>query len=579
MSESEYEVPVTRSNSRKRPRLNFSDTESATDDDNSDSDEFIQSNASDNDDPATHTSEDAGAEANDNSDGDGNVDDNLNGNGNGNGEEGGNGGGDGGGNGDEDGDRDGDGDGDGDGDNDDEDQVNQPELGEPQVLTQNTNNRCYLITYSQCDKDLFPTRQDFGEECVDAFGGPTKVDQFACAEEVHRTGGTHYHVSMKLVTTSRWLHAKNYLARKGAVVNFARPPVGGVRYAWIYRYITKYDTNVFHSQGHQSLERIEASRCVEQALLAVSRNNADGGEEGSKSGKKIRLTDSDVAQYCRKKNIKTLTELMADGEMRMGEGDSTLHDYIFSRSLKHMAELLVKTEWMEQAPGTIQRKSVPRLAIVSSSREKECVEKCNGLWYKCAIDILKRSSINKYVFAHAIRQLLEHGRGRKRNIFLLGPTASGKTFLLKPLLELFPDHFANPPASSFGWLGADEARIILLNDYRWENKRNGGNIEWGALLNLLEGFKTKLPAPMNSFAKHIVIDTDVPVFGTGPELIRWYSNSNEEARGKKHAKEDSQIDDRWVTFEFKHTFPKHERVEAASCVSCFAKFCHIGYDD
>ena len=285
MSESEYELPVTRSSSRKRPRLNFSDTESASDGNNSDGDEFNDFNASDNHDPPTHTNEDAAADGNGNSNVDGDVDDNLSGNGNGNGDEGANGGGDGGGNGDDDGD----GDGDGDGDNDNDDQVNQPALGEPQVLTRNTNNRCYLITYSQCDKNLFPTRQDFGEACVDAFGGPTKVNQFACAEEVHRTGGTHYHVSLKLVTTSRWLHAKNYLARKGAVVNFARPPVGGVRYAWIYRYITKYDTNVFHSQGHQSLERIEASRCVEQALLAVSRNNADGEDEGRRSGKKIRL--------------------------------------------------------------------------------------------------------------------------------------------------------------------------------------------------------------------------------------------------------------------------------------------------
>ncbi len=552
-TESEYEGPVTRSQGRKRRRLDFCDTDSSGDDDR-ESDPHTPSSPNDEEPNASVTaSEDEGEGAEDEGaehEGDEDEGDER------------------------------------DGDTDDVAEDDAPALGEPQILTQNTTNRCYLVTYSQINKAVFPTRQDFAEMCVNAFGGVGRVVQFACAEEVHRTNGSHYHMAIKLEPPSRWLTAKNYLAANGAVVNFARPPVGGVLYAWIYRYITKYDTEVFHLEEHPTLERIEGSRCMERALLAAIKGKGGGGGaegegegEGTGNGKSVRLKDSDVAQYCRRKSITTLTELMADAEVRMSEGDNTFHNYIFSRTLKQMAELLVKTEWMQQAPGTVERKKIPRVATVKSALQKECVNNCDGVWYDCAVDILRRSSINKYVFAYSIRQLLENGRGRKRNIYLLGPTASGKTFLLKPLLDIFPGHFANPPASSFGWLGADEARIIVLNDYRWENKRNGGNIEWGALLNLLEGFATKLPAPMNSYAKHILVNTDVPIFATGPEKIRWYSNNNEEARGKRHAKEDSQMDDRWVTYELKHTFPKHERIYAESCVSCFAKLCYLGYDD
>ena len=69
----------------------------------------------------------------------------------------------------------------------------------------------------------------------------------------------------------------------------------------------------------------------------------------------------------------------------------------------------------------------------------------------------------------------------------MGSHTSGKTFLLKPLLKVYPQHFNNPAASAFGWLNADKASIIFLNDFRWETKLNGGNIEWAPYL-MFKGF-------------------------------------------------------------------------------------------
>lgn len=455
-------------------------------------------------------------------------------------------------------------------------------LGEPANLQVNTNNRCYLVTYSQVDVTLVPTREAFADLCVDAFGGVGNVDHYACAKEPHVNGGTHYHVSIKLSAGQRWFHAKNYLLNRGISVNFARPPIGKCLYAWIYRYISKYDQEVFHSDPHPSLEQIEDSRKMEKALAALSAKLAGETEDGvrAKSGKTIRLKDAEVARYCRKKNISTITEMMADAEVRVGEGDDTLSNYIFSRTMKQLSELLLKNEMMATAIDKVQHLQMSRLERLSLFKEKECARNCNGVWYTCALDILKRNKINKYVFADAIRELLEKGRGKGRNLFLLGPHTSGKTFLFKPLLAMYPHHFSNPPASTFGWLGADEASLILLNDYRWESKKNGGNIDWGTLLNLLEGFPTTLPAPMNSFCKHVHITTDVPIFGTGPDPIRWYTTHPEEPRNKKHAKEDGQMDSRWRTFELTYTFTEQERIkDVPCCPSCFCRFSFLGYGD
>lgn len=85
---------------------------------------------------------------------------------------------------------------------------------------------------------------------------------------------------------------------------------------------------------------------------------------------------------------------------------------------------------------------------------------------------------------------------------------------------------------------------------------------------------------MNTHAKHILIKSDVPIFGTGPDPIRWYASHPEESRKKKHDKEDHQIDDRWLTFEFKHSFKGNDRIsDVHPCPACFVRLAYLGYDD
>ena len=449
----------------------------------------------------------------------------------------------------------------------------------PVQLMSNTNNRTYLITYAQVDKNLAPTRQIFADFCVDAFGGVSKVEQYACAEEPHENGGTHYHVSVKLVNSCRWLRAKEYLRARGMVVNFARPPPGHAMYAWIFRYISKFDDNLHLSANHPQLEDIVSNTRCRRAVAA--RLQAAGGNRGDAPNRSSRLKDPDVAKYCRRHGLKTVSELMADAEQRLNNGDESLHDYIFSRTLKQLHELLAKVQMMEKSVQKALHLGTPRMERLRTFRDAECVEGCQTVWYDLAIDIFRRNAINKYVFADGIRELLEKGRGRGRNMLILGPYAAGKTFLLKPLMTIFPIHFVNPAASSFGWIGADEASIILLNDYRWLRKSDGGNIDWSCFLNLLEGMTVTLPAPMNHYSKHISIDTDVPIFGSGPDSIRWYSRQENEPRDTtKHKHEDQQMEDRWNIFRLTHTFDRGERREdIPPCPSCFTRVAFLGYGD
>ena len=105
-------------------------------------------------------------------------------------------------------------------------------------------------------------------------------------------------------------------------------------------------------------------------------------------------------------------------------------------------------------------------------------------------EILRNNKINAYVFAEAIRTLLELGRGKNRNILLVGPANCGKTFLLNPFTEIY-DTFLNPSSSKYAFVGAESKELMFLNDLRWSQE----TIPWQEFLNLLEGQSVHLAAP------------------------------------------------------------------------------------
>ena len=66
----------------------------------------------------------------------------------------------------------------------------------------------YLVTYSQANLKIVPSRTDFATLVKDAFentgGHNTLVQQWCCCREEHQDGNPHYHVAIKLNTQRRW---------------------------------------------------------------------------------------------------------------------------------------------------------------------------------------------------------------------------------------------------------------------------------------------------------------------------------------------------------------------------------------
>lgn len=440
--------------------------------------------------------------------------------------------------------------------------------------------RSYLITYSQADLNKFPTRESFAAAICEVFTSERskfRPQHWACCLENHADQGFHYHMALKLTGPKKWLECKRALQRKhGVVVNFSDHD----GYYTAYRYISKSDENVYHSPNHPNLDEIgspKTKNCLQRtyhqrrrnrqaATLGTTPQNDEEPNSNPPTKKMKKLSNIDVSEFIHKHNIRNQTTFLAVANAQQEEGKKDLANYALSRSKKSLDELIQQTWRMKEAAAVLKRQKASRMDIIREAAAGTCVENCEGLWLRCAEEVLVNNKLHPILFAAAVRDLLILGRGKYRNVMIVGPTDCGKTFLFRPL-ELLFNTFSNPAADKYAWVGADKKEIIWLNDFRWTREL----IEWKSLLLLLEGDRVNLPAPKNHFAMDVCIDTDIPIFATSKDVIKYRGSYNAEDQ-----REDDMMASRWKVFRFTHSIPEREQKKMTPCPHCFAKLVLMG---
>lgn len=429
----------------------------------------------------------------------------------------------------------------------------------------------YLITYSQADIALVPTRDAFVCAVLEAFqtvgnSAATLVHWVCSKEDHHVNDGVHYHMAIKLSQPRRWLSVREYLFRvRNVNVNFSDRHDN---YFTAWRYTTKEDREYIQSDHHPDLTNSEQP-VTTAATESVRHYNstsdeADGSSDGGpsrKRTKKNRLSVYDVSQIAVQKGIKTRLELMAFAKRQKELGKTDLAQFIANRGPRCVEEALQVGWEMEEAEENLRRSKLTRTEIIQEAFQGECIEGCHGQWLELAEDILRRNSIPKTTFAGAIRTLLEKGRGKYRNLFIKGPANCGKTLLLNPLNSIYRT-FTNPATTTFAWVGAESAEVIFLNDFRWSAQI----LPWHDLLLLLEGQTVHLPAPKTRFARDLVFQADTPIFCTAKQELAFASG------GFIDERETEMMRVRWRVFSFSSPIPEHGQRNVPSCGHRFARF-------
>ena len=180
--------------------------------------------------------------------------------------------------------------------------------------------------------------------------------------------------------------------------------------------------------------------------------------------------------------------------------------------------------------------------------------------------VIKQNYININVFSFV---LFMKGRGKWRNLMIVGPANCGKTFLLL-LPTTILKTFLNPATTTFAWIGVQDSEIIFLNDFRWSSEI----IAWKDLLLLLEGQIVRFAAPKSQFARDIVLEKDLPIF--------CYDHCSNSVCRALHLclKQDGRRHDGLApeSFELRHQIPQSEQKEIPPCGRCFAELVMLGAD-
>ena len=133
-----------------------------------------------------------------------------------------------------------------------------------------------------------------------------------------------------------------------------------------------------------------------------------------------------------------MKQLLVLANERADDGLGDLKTYIVDTPQRFYREPISKTCKLEEAPGILARQWQSQMERISLFSLMNCAEGCHQkLWLKIVKEILRNDKTTAYGFADAIRTLLELGRGKNRNILLLGPANCRKTFLLNSLTEIF----------------------------------------------------------------------------------------------------------------------------------------------
>ena len=433
--------------------------------------------------------------------------------------------------------------------------------------------RTYLITYSQADLLNFSSRKQFGK-CIKTHfnkgSGKVNMQHWACSLEKHQNGGNHYHVALKLTGPKRWKSVKESItSSEGIMVNFSDQHDN---YHSAYRYICKEDTSVHHSKHHPNLENISSPRTKKSTKACRDSRKAKSSDTSTTSepspkkpsnskSKPKRLSRLEVSKLMAKNNIHRATELHAAAEERRKEGQADLAAFVLSCTKKSLNDLIENTWEMQNAKATAEREKRSRMQVLEKARLSSCVDGCDMEWYICSHDILQKNSINPYLYADAIGDLLIHGCGKFRNVMITDPANYGKTFMLKPL-EIIYHAFCNPANDKYAWVGADNAEEIILQDFRWSSEL----ICWKGLLLLLESEPVKLPSPKTQFATDVCIKTDIPIFATSKAKIEFVGKHN-----TRDNQETGMMDVRWKILEFHHRIPQYEQKTIIPCPRCFTE--------
>ena len=354
------------------------------------------------------------------------------------------------------------------------------------------------------------------------------------------------------------------------------------------------DHDPWLSEGHPT--KLETIKTIPRGARACDKAKVRrylAVEEGPPVSQEAALPDKEfAAQLVRKKfgTVLMLQAWVAEARQKINADRHALPEdehlllvgleaymYKHQRDLKHRVQFAWDTA---NAPATLAMQQMSAWdVVVSAGTERACV--CSGCWAASAREVLLKH-VQGYpqdpqdavqsekpreasVKLSMRRALQKYGR-KHSSVLFHGPKDAGKSFLLKPLLEIFGDRAFIRPVGLCGNYPLQEIfgkKVAVLQDLRTTTFR----LPFDHLLAWFEGESFRVPLPQNHHLGDGLYREAAPIFASSSSKLRIDPAEAHYTRVSPQRQNDM-MDTRWVYWHSPVSMPNVE--EPAPCAHCFS---------
>ena len=216
-----------------------------------------------------------------------------------------------------------------------------------------------------------------------------------------------------------------------------------------------------------------------------------------------RMSRVEFHQLMLEKGISSKQELLA-----LCNTNERLQEFYFS-NINTIPKLIKASIEMRNAEQTRIMRS--REDYLRCAADQDCV--CSGTTNAKLNEMLADNGINPdYLWSSLHRSLLV-GAEKGRNVFIYGVSDSGKSTLLKPLIEIFGETvLSTPQRSSFPLESIKAKQVLVWNEFRYDWK--SPVIPWDTLLQLMDGTAMQIAVSHASGDENYEYKSSLPIFIT-----------------------------------------------------------------
>ncbi len=276
--------------------------------------------------------------------------------------------------------------------------------------------------------------------------------------------------------------------------------------------------------------------------------------------RQTRLTPLQAYDLCSQHEIKDSLSGWALAKTLEAAGDRGLLAFLLE--CRDVDGFIGKVRVANESVERKRRENLGRIGLLREAAQVECSCSTPGLWLQLAHETLDRNGIEG-VFQRAVYAALSQGRTKKTNIFLLGPTNAVKSFLIKPLAQIYRV-YTIPDGGSYQLEELLDKEMLYLSDFTWDEAW----LKWAYLKTLLEGTEPIMVGRPKNRGGNVPFLKDIPVIGTCSSPIQLFMKA---ARGYcLHEGETSQMNSRVRYVGMRQTLEDEDIIMCAPCMRCGA---------